>query len=120
MTTIAPTTETAPTAAHASTGSRSPRRIAPSRSIASAAIAPPIRPPMCPPIEMFRFVKTNGSARLSRITGPRPDRQGSIPRARWKTNAAAIRPNTAPDAPTVSACGFIAIAPNEPASSDAK
>ena len=89
----------------ASTGSRSPRRLAPSHSIASAAIAPPIRPPMWPPIEMFRFGNRNGSARLKRITGPRPDRHGSIPRARWKTNAAAIRPNTAPDAPTVSACG---------------
>ena len=120
LTLIAPTTETAPTATHASTGSRSPWRRAPSHSIASAAIAPPIRPPMCPPIEMFRFGNRNGSARLNRITGPRPERHGSTPRARWNTKAAAIRPKTAPEAPTVRRCGSAISAPNEPASSDAK
>ena len=75
---------------------------------------------MCPPIEMFRFVKTNGRARLSRITGPRPDRQGSIPRARWKMNAARHQAEHGARRPDRERVRLIAIAPNEPASSEAK
>jgi hypothetical protein len=60
------------------------------------------------------------SARLNRITGPIPDCIGSMPRARCITNAAPIRPNTAPDAPTVTAFGESRSAPNDPASSEAK
>ena len=49
-----------------------------------------------------------------------PDCIGSIPRARCSTNAAPIRPKTAPEAPTVTALGDSSSAPNEPASSEAK
>ena len=73
---------------------------------------------MWPPIEMLGITKL--STRLIRITGPIPDCIGSMPRARCITNAAPISPNTAPDAPTVTALGSSSSAPNEPASSDAK
>jgi hypothetical protein len=49
-----------------------------------------------------------------------PDCIGSIPRERCMTKAAPINPNTAPDAPTVTALGESSSAPNEPASSDAR
>jgi hypothetical protein len=51
---------------------------------------------------------------------PRPDCMGLMPRARCITNAAAIKPKTAPDAPTVTALGSSSITPNEPESSEAK
>ncbi len=54
------------------------------------------------------------------MSGPSPDCIGSIPRARWSTNAAPSNPNTAPDAPTVTALGSSSSAPNEPASTEAK
>ena len=54
------------------------------------------------------------------MIGPIPDAIVSIPRARWSTNAAPIRPKTAPEAPTVTAFGENSRAPNEPASSEAK
>ena len=44
-----------------------------------------------------------------------PDCIGSTPRARCITNAAPMRPNTAPDAPTVTSLGESRRAPNEPA-----
>ena len=59
-------------------------------------------------------------AMLSRISGPIPERHGSTPRARCMTNAAAMRPKTAPDAPTVTESALSSSAPNDPESSDAK
>ena len=67
----------------------------------NAAIAPPSRPPICPPIEMFGTV--NVISRLSPIQNPRPLSIGLIPRLRMTTKAAPINPNTAPEAPTVGA-----------------
>ena len=78
--------------------------------------APPIRPPRWPPIEMFPI--TNVSATLIRISGPMPDAIGSTPRRRWSTKAPPMSPNTAPEAPTVTAVGLSSSAPNEPHSSD--
>jgi hypothetical protein len=80
--------------------------------------APPTSPPRCPPIEIPGI--TNVIARLSRITGPMPDAIGSTPRSRWSTNAAPIRPNTAPDAPTVTEFGLSSSTPSDPHSRDAK
>ena len=56
---------------------------------------------MWPPIETFSPGNRNGNSRLMRIVGPSPDSIGLIPRACRKTTPAPIRPNTAPDAPTV-------------------
>ena len=84
----------------------------------SAASAPPIRPPMWPPIEMFGIVKV--ISRFRPIHSPRPLSIGLIPRLRMTTTAAPIRPKIAPDAPTVGAVGSSSSAPNEPASSETK
>jgi hypothetical protein len=54
------------------------------------------------------------------IHSGRPLCIGSMPRLRMITTAAAIRPNTAPDAPTVNAFGSNSSAPNEPHRSDTK
>ena len=62
----------------------------------------------------------NEIARFSRITGPIPDCIGSTPRARCMTNAAPISPNTAPEAPTVTAFGDRSSAPKEPDTSDVR
>ena len=64
-----------------------PRARSATRSIAKAAIAPPIRPPRWPPIEMPGSRKV--MPRLSRISGPMPDCIGSMPRARCITKRGA-------------------------------
>ena len=115
---MAATPAAMPIASTAATGSAIPRLRAERRSIAKAAAAPPIRPPRWPPIETFGI--TNPSARLIRMSAPRPDRIGSIPRAYWSTKAAPMSPKTAPEAPTVTAWGDNSSAPNEPATSEVK
>ena len=71
---------------------------------------------MWPPIAMPGIRKV--IPRLSRSVMPRPDCIGSIPRARIPMIAAPIIPNTAPDAPTVTALGESSSAPKEPPSSE--
>ena len=66
------------------------------RSTASAASTPPIRPPTWPPIEMFSPGQEREHEVEDRITAPGPTPSRSIPRARGITNAAPIRPKTAP------------------------
>src|SRR4051812_34557650 len=82
------------------------------------AAPPPIGPRMGRRSEMFD--SANESTRLMTISPPMPAWNGSMPRARRSTNAAPIKPNTAPDAPTVVALKLSTSAPNEPASSAVK
>ena len=63
--------------------------------------------------------RPNVKITLTSSRPPRPVPHGLMPRRTWWTTAAAIRPNTAPDAPTVRACGSCIITPNDPASSEA-
>ena len=98
-----------------------PRRWRERCSIARAPSAPPTRPPTWPPIEIpgrSRKVKTRLMQRSARPMPepPRVDRRG--PAA--STKAAAMSPNTAPEAPTVTESALSSSAPNDPASSAAK
>ena len=84
-----------------------------------AAIAPPIRPPMWPPIEMPGIAKVKTRFRTTKR--PIWEAISSTPRSRAMMNAAAIRPKIAPLAPTVmSFPPARRSAPNEPASRPAK
>ena len=65
---------------------------------------PTIRPPTWPPIEMPGI--ENVRSRFRRIVAPRPVSITLMPRARNTATATPIRPNTAPDAPTVKAFGL--------------
>ncbi len=47
-----------------------------------------------------------------------PVRNGSMPRDRMAMNVAAIRPNTAPEAPTVNSLGSRSSTASEPPNSD--
>ena len=104
-------------APHASsgTGDFGPRRGAHSHRI-HTPITPVISPPMCPPIEMPGTANVN--TRLIRISGPMPVWNGLMPRDRMATNVAPIRPNTAPEAPIVTASLSRISVRNEPPSSD--
>ena len=52
------------------------------------------------------------------MSGPMPVWNGLMPRARMATNVAPIRPNTAPDAPTVTASLSRISVRNDPPSRD--
>ena len=60
------------------------------------------------------------NTKLSNKVSPRPVCMGLMPRSRMPTNAAPMSPNTAPDAPPVSASGFAMSAPVLPAKREAK
>ena len=69
-------------------------------------------------MEMFGIV--NVISRFRPIQIPRPLSMRLKPRLRATTAAPAIRPNTAPDAPTVRLSGDSRSAPKEPHRSDTK
>ena len=62
----------------------------------------------------------NVMSRFSTSVVPIPVCIGLTPRCNSATEAAPIRPNTAPDAPPVSAFGDSSTAPHEPPTSDAR
>ena len=62
----------------------------------------------------------NDRIRLTTISSPMSVLNGLTPRERSSTAAAPIRPNTAPDAPTVSASGVTINAPSAPANKETK
>ena len=56
---------------------------------------------------------------LIRMSPPIPDAHGLMPAALWIITARPIRPNTAPEAPTVGAFGSTRRTPKEPAKREA-
>src|SRR3954451_23734881 len=115
-----PTTAAAPSAPAASIGAIGGSRRTRSGSSNStiAASAPPISPPMWPPIEIPGTA--NEKTRLMPIHSGSPLCIGSMPRLRRITTPAPRSPKIAPEAPTVTAFGETISAPNEPARSDTR
>ena len=58
------------------------------------------------------------STRFTTTRPATPLAHGFTPRWSWWTTVAAMRPNTAPEAPTVNAVGSIIITPRAPPASD--
>ena len=71
---------------------------------------------MWPPMLMLGMLNVN--TRLMITKKPICDARSSRPRFLAMMKAAAIRPNTAPDAPTVNSSGSRSSAPNDPPSSE--